>query len=254
MTLAIRGVPTGEFLVFGIPCQPERGGRWIGEDLPSHGLGCTRSGQELDLLFQPGGRTLCATIPAAPFREAFTILSGLPTERCFPTGSLFKRYPPDRWEGLLRTWSQMLARSADVTDLATELTANLVAFGNAEDVAKDCVSIRARAVFRRAMDAVSNSEESLRPATLARTIGVSLRTLETAFRQCVDLSPARYLRHRRINAVHLELAAADPALTEVTDVALRFGFTELGRFAAEYRQLFGEKPSETLRRAPRKRV
>jgi transcriptional regulator GlxA family with amidase domain len=31
-------------------------------------------------------------------------------------------------------------------------------------------------------------------------------------------------------------------------VALRCGFRELGRFAADYRAAFGENPSETLRR------
>jgi len=37
--------------------------------------------------------------------------------------------------------------------------------------------------------------------------------------------------------------------TTVTEVAIRFGFGELGRFASEYRAKFGENPSETLDRS-----
>jgi AraC family ethanolamine operon transcriptional activator len=83
---------------------------------------------------------------------------------------------------------------------------------------------------------------------LCAATGVSQRTLEYAFREHVGVTPARYLRLWRLNAVRRELRKASPASTRVTDVALRFGFGELGRFAGEYRTLFGETPSATLRR------
>jgi len=44
------------------------------------------------------------------------------------------------------------------------------------------------------------------------------------------------------------LSPASPSQT-VTDVAMHFGFLELGRFSVEYRRAFGERPSATLRRA-----
>jgi AraC-like DNA-binding protein len=62
------------------------------------------------------------------------------------------------------------------------------------------------------------------------------------------MSPARYLKHYRMAQARLALVAAEPAKTTVTGVALSWGFMELGRFAVEYRQEFGECPSQTLRR------
>jgi transcriptional regulator GlxA family with amidase domain len=56
-----------------------------------------------------------------------------------------------------------------------------------------------------------------------------------------------YLRRLRLHHVHAELAAHSPDSVTVTMVAGRWGFVHLGRFASQYRQLFGETPSETLR-------
>ena len=61
------------------------------------------------------------------------------------------------------------------------------------------------------------------------------------------MSPAKYLKRYRMTQSRLKLLAADPAELSVTGVANSWGFWELGRFAVEYRQLFGESPSQTLR-------
>jgi len=45
-----------------------------------------------------------------------------------------------------------------------------------------------------------------------------------------------------------ELRRADSSLASVSDVAERYGFWHLSQFAADYRWLFGELPSETLRK------
>ena len=58
-----------------------------------------------------------------------------------------------------------------------------------------------------------------------------------------------YVRRRRLEQAHDELLRLDPTTgARVTDVALRNGFAHTGRFAAAYRQRFGESPSTTLRR------
>ena len=65
------------------------------------------------------------------------------------------------------------------------------------------------------------------------------------------MTPVRYLKVRRMNGVRRELNAAAGGLASVAEVARRWGFSDLGRFAGEYRSLFGELPSETLRRRRR---
>jgi AraC family ethanolamine operon transcriptional activator len=105
---------------------------------------------------------------------------------------------------------------------------------------------RRRAAVRRVeeyLDAHQRELPSL--ARLCSVAGTSERTLEYAFREQLGVSPVRYLRLRRLNGVRRELHAAEPGATRVADVALRWGFWQLGRFAVEYRALFGERPSDT---------
>ena len=94
-----------------------------------------------------------------------------------------------------------------------------------------------------------NIHEPLTVAALSRQAGVSERTLRAAFRAVLGLSPKQYALAQRLNAVHDALCEADPGTTTVTDVAMDYGFFELGRFAGRYRHAFGEVPSRTLRHA-----
>jgi AraC-like DNA-binding protein len=63
------------------------------------------------------------------------------------------------------------------------------------------------------------------------------------------MSPSRYIRLRRMQRVHRVLRHRSPETATISEVARDHGFSELGRFAAEYRKQYGELPSETLRNA-----
>jgi AraC-like DNA-binding protein len=84
---------------------------------------------------------------------------------------------------------------------------------------------------------------------LCAAIGVPERSLRECCAKFFGLSPVRYILLRRLNLVRAQLRRADPATTTVAQIALQYHFSEFGRFAAAYRTLFGERPSETLSKA-----
>lgn len=95
----------------------------------------------------------------------------------------------------------------------------------------------------------ANPEFPLTIKELADDAGVSVRALQKSFHDLMGCSPMAYLREIRLNRARKELANADPAAgASVTEIALDWGFTHLGRFSVEYRRRFGESPSQTLRR------
>jgi AraC-like DNA-binding protein len=106
------------------------------------------------------------------------------------------------------------------------------------------------AVVNRAIDlARAYPESEWTTAKLARATGVSARALQKAFARAGEPPPMTYLRHLRLHRVRAELADASQMRSPATiaTVAGRWGFVHLGRFAQQYRQVFGESPSQTLR-------
>jgi len=80
-------------------------------------------------------------------------------------------------------------------------------------------------------------------------IHVAERTLRAACEEHLGMGPIRFLTLRRMHLVRRALLAADAKTTSVTRVVTDLGFWELGRFSVAYHALFGERPSETLRRS-----
>jgi len=100
----------------------------------------------------------------------------------------------------------------------------------------------------------SRPEQQITIAKLADVTGVSERALQAGFQRYVGVSPTTYLRQVRLDRVHDELRQAEPDQTTVTDVAHRWGFTHLGRFAGSYRARYGVSPSQTLHAAAASRT
>jgi AraC family ethanolamine operon transcriptional activator len=78
---------------------------------------------------------------------------------------------------------------------------------------------------------------------------VNERTLQYSFKTVLELSPNAYLRCLRLNRVRSALMHPTSKAETVTRVAMQWHFLHLGRFSRDYRQVFDELPSVTLRRA-----
>jgi AraC-like DNA-binding protein len=105
--------------------------------------------------------------------------------------------------------------------------------------------------IRNVIDLIDSQPASdLSIARLAEVAGVSGRALQVGFRQAVGMTPVAYVRKVRLDRVREELIAL-AGERSITETALYWGFTHLGRFSVYYKQQFGESPTETVRNALR---
>jgi AraC-like DNA-binding protein len=94
----------------------------------------------------------------------------------------------------------------------------------------------------------ANPDRPLYLTEICAAIGVAERTLRASCEEHMGMGPIRFLTLRRMHLAHRALLRADPSKSTVTRIVADHGFWELGRFSVAYRALFGEPPSETLRR------
>src|SRR4029077_2536294 len=85
-------------------------------------------------------------------------------------------------------------------------------------------------------------------SSIAARCHVSVRSLQQDFRRYLGTSPMAYLREVRLRRAHQSVLESAPWATSVASVAYRWGFTNLGRFAAAHAARYDEPPATTLRR------
>jgi AraC-like DNA-binding protein len=95
--------------------------------------------------------------------------------------------------------------------------------------------------------AISEDAREMDLADIAQRSGYSRRALELIFNRTLGMPSGRWFMNIRLNGVLRELLTAAPEC-RVADVATRWGFRHLARFAGQYRGAFGELPSQTLQR------
>jgi AraC family ethanolamine operon transcriptional activator len=97
---------------------------------------------------------------------------------------------------------------------------------------------------------VANLDRPLTVHDLCTELHVSERTLRYGFQEYFGMAPMAYLKVQRLNGARRQLKISTAEQTTVTDVALQWGFWHMGQFSKDYKKMFGESPSETLRYSP----
>lgn len=230
---------------------------WYGRAAGQGALLCNPPGEPIDGCITPGFSCMAVNVPVQVWEQCRALAGG---EHPGFDGFAAFHLPPPLYACIERrlefTLRQLRTASAtphlsafaarDAAEFSTSMATVAWEISANPRPRRDSFRNRARLARRAETWMRDHIAQSVQIPEVCQAMGVSRRELEYAFRSCFDQSPRDYLQALRLNAIRLSLRhAAAP----IIDVALDHGVTHLGRFAAQYRALFGESPSETLRRA-----
>ncbi len=153
----------------------------------------------------------------------------------------------------IETYLQAAGRAAgpaDLDDAEAQLLGVLAGLLRDESAAVRGTEVAASRIADLEAWIEANLEAPISIGRLCAVAGVGERALQKSFESRRGMSPMRFVAERRLAEAHRQLTQAHPR-DDVTHVAMRLGFHHTGRFAALYRQAFGESPSQSLRRARR---
>ncbi len=151
-----------------------------------------------------------------------------------------------------RAWSavnnEKFVSEIALKELEDDLMASLVLYSNQDKESKyynqDCLYrlSRAEEYIRE------NLKSTITRDQLAEISSCSIRSLSRAFEKKYGGGPKAFIKMCRLNSVYLELLSSEYDMTTVTQVALEYGFGHTGKFAIEFKNIFGESPSTSLKR------
>lgn len=234
-------------------------GSWYcGHEIDGDRLISLAPDREFELLAGAGLDLMAVSIDASALAELATTLFGADTRLRLPDPAPVRQIRFEEAE-LARLLGEALAVARDNPGQLAQLAARQTLSASLSGAVLQCLvaeggeaRLPASAAVRRRIVAVareymcSHADETITVPDLCRVTGVSRRTLQYAFEDVLHLSPVTYLRVMRLNRVRHELQTR--LQDSIGDVAARWGFWHLSRFASDYSRLFGELPSATRTR------
>ncbi len=226
-----------------------------GQRVPSHGIMCGR-GDALDLTTPPHFTLLAVVVersllnplwermyqkPLAHWLEQKLVLQttevkaknlrDLHLNVLDQASALAHRQPGPQTlrqlrDEILMEWLEALPPQVDTSELPT-------------------LERRKKLVDRACELMLGHADEPLSILEVCSRVGTSRRKLNYCFQDVLGTTPVKYLRSMRLNGVRRALKQAAPGFT-IQDIASHWGFWHLSQFAQDYKNLFGELPSETL--------
>ena len=257
--LEVHGNSPANLRTFGIPaeeCRPIVWGEQLGDN---NTILVYRNGTELEIVSLPFSRAIDLSIPEDTLNQQCQTLGYPEIDAIIGDNKMLTCTPKDMHTLRSALYRVCLALSDDPSLIGTigmqqeielELPQLLLsALCSAKAQPSRSTPERKQRALKKAVDYIKTfSNHPITLNVLCQETQVSARTLQSAFLDYFGMSPKAYLRVQRLNAAHKELFTASPVGTKVADVACRRGFWHMGQFAADYKRLFRELPSETLKK------
>lgn len=257
------GGPVFDFRTFALRAYGCSDFRWCDEVAYPNSLIVFPKGGQFESISRPRfdiftvslSNTLLAHIAETEFQSQLSALLSEQGQICHLAGSTVRGL-----RSLLHRFSNELGRSCvDEAEphglLQGEEMEHMLARGILGCLDRSQFSVRRYSRSKR-MKALEKALELIRwqatgklcTSDLVSQTGVSRRTLESAFQEGIGVSPAAYLKATRLRALNRNLLQTARDESSVANICQQHGFSHLGQLAADYRAMFGELPSVTLRR------
>jgi len=245
-------------LVIGILASGSTSARWFGTGVEEGHVGASRasiwlstSGPSAFLSVTADARRLARDFPNAPDARVLMESGG---DTCLERNDFFARRLREylRWLSRDSTKSsgflQRVSARAMVKRALLPLLADALGRRSGATVERS-PSLNRRVAAVRVCEAYMREhlDKTVTLIDLSVTSGLRLRSLINAFQAVTGFSPMAYFKRERLGGVRQALQRPHPTRTRVIDVATSWGFWHMGHFTADYREMFGESPSETLR-------
>lgn len=247
--------PLGGYQSFGIPTRPVTFANICRRILqPGQQLLHMRAGAELEAISDPGfsgftlsfkdcrvselAQNLGLEDPDEPGRDLGVYVE--PGQLASIKATLGQLFAPESMSE-----SNSLGRSLLHDSLESEVLSLLLVATKKTKMEK-AVSLRNRErALNRALEFIADHpQEALTTECLCVASASSISTLERAFRERYSVTPKRFILIQRLNQVHDKLRRqGDSGM--ISEVANEWGFWHMGKFAADYKKLFGYLPSQT---------
>ena len=249
-------IPPAGSVSFGIPARAHDCGTIGRRELFSESITAIGAESGMDVCSKQGFSVYTISIAESRLIELAAQMGVADPDSVLSPHSLQRVFSPREIGPLRQMLAQYLraANSADplgavATALSSEMERELPskilsAWSQGCEAPYVSASNRARAI-RKALEYLhSNSHRPVTVEDLCKASAASISTLERAFKERFDLSPKRYLMALRLGSVRRTLVERDSA-QNIANVAANWGFWHMSKFAADYKQMFGELPSQT---------
>lgn len=254
--VALLGPLSQDRLTLGVGLQMAPGTRHWLREVGTGAVGVFRAGDEHDALYGPGSMYATATLTPERLEQAAARIGLILDVRtlggtAIDDGQLAPRETARLQRRFRKAHLGASGRVAGPTALGAQLLDLLIGrLGREPRVAQPLdpqglarIVSRARAYIR------SNLDQPLSVEAIADAAITSQRTLHRAFQAVLDETPYSYVLRLRLHRIRYAIVTDDEKIATITAAANHWGLSDLGRFSGWYRDLFGELPSETLKRA-----